>query len=226
MTGVRAQTHLPALAVALLLLTTVAGLGIALAEGAFASADRQPGERRVAVAFSDRLVSADGALTRRANVLNGTAVRALTVERLRDRYPVVGDRAVRVRLDDRTLVESGSPTGGTSIRRIVLVADRQSRSYEPVFDGTDATTLPRRSDTVRLRIDPPNGTAVETVRANDRIVLRNTSGLRGTFAVDTSQFETTRLRFGANRTLSRGDVRVTYYPMETTKAILAVTVDA
>lgn len=224
--GERAQTHLPALAVALLLLTTVAGLGIALAEGAFAGADRQPGERRVAVALSDRLVSADGSLTRRANVLNGTAVRALTTERLRNRYPVVGDRAVRIRLDDRTLVSAGSPTGGTTIRRIVLVGERQSRSYAPAFDGTDATTLPRRTDSVRLRIDPPNGTAVETVRANGRVALRNTSGLRGTVTVDTSRFETTRLRFTANRTLTRGDVRVTYFPMRTTKAVLEVTVGA
>jgi hypothetical protein len=224
--GARAQTHLPALAVALLLLTTVAGLGIALAEGAFAGAERQPGERRVAVALSDRLVSADGSLTRRANVLNETAVRALTVERLRDRYPVVGDRAVRVRLDGRSLVSAGSTTGGTTIRRIVLVGDRQSRSYEPGFDGTDATTLPRRTDTVRLRIDPPNRTAVETVRANGRVVLHNASGLHGTFTVDASRFETTRLRFAANRTLGRGDVRVTYFPLETTKAILEVTVGA
>jgi hypothetical protein len=222
----RGQTHLPALAVALLVLTTVAGLGVAFAETAFAGAERSPEQRRVAVALSERLVSGAGPLATRPNVLNESAVAVLTADRLRDWYPVVGDRAVRVRLGDRTLVSAGSPAGGTTIRRLVLVGERQSRTYEPTFEGNNATTLPRRTGEVRLRIDPPARTAVETVRANGRVVLRNASGLRGTFTVDTSRFETTRLAFEANRTLSQGDVRVTYYPRETTKATLEVTVDA
>ena len=56
-------------------------------------------------------------------------------------------------------------------------------------------------------------------------MLRNVTGLRGTFAVTTSRFETTRLTFEANRTLSQGDVRVTYVPERTAKATLEVTVD-
>lgn len=222
----RGQTHLPALAIALLVLTTVAGLGIALGEGAFATADREPAERRVAAALSERLVSAEGPLTRRANVLNRSAVEDLTAERLRSRYPVVGDRAVRVRLDQRTLVASGSPDGGTTIRRIVLVSERQPRQYEPAFAGTNATTLPRRTEAVRFRLDPPRRTAIETVRANGRVVLRNVTGLRGRFAVATSRFETTRLTFESNRSLSAGDVRVTYVPERTRKATLEVTIGA
>lgn len=226
MTGERGQTHLPALGIALLVLTAVAGLGIAMAEGAFAGADRQPEQRRAAVALSERLVNADGPLTTRPNVLNESAVENLTVRRLRTQYPVVGDRAVRVRLDDRTLVTAGSPAGGTTIRRIVLVGERQPRSYEPGFRSDNATTVPRRTDRVRLSLDPPPRTAIETVSANGRVVLRNATGLRGTFEIDTSRFETTRLRFTANRTLTSGDVRVTYYSLQTTKATLEVTVGA
>lgn len=221
----RAQVSLPALAVALLVLTTVAGLGIALAEGAFAGADRDPGERRVAVALSERLVSADVPLTTRANVLNASRVANLTVDRLQNRYPVVGDRPVRVRLDNRTLVASGTPAGGVTVRRIVIVRETQIRTYAPSF-ASPTTTLPRRTDRVTLAIDPARTTAVESVRANGRVVLHNTSGLRGTFTVDTSRFETATLAFEANRTLSRGDVRVTHYPAETTKATLVVVVGA
>ncbi|WP_136717984.1 DUF7263 family protein [Halorientalis salina] len=223
MTG-RAQTNLPALAVALLVLTTTLGLGMALADRAFGSADRQPEERRVAVALSERLVSGDGALTARANVLNGTAVGELNASRLRNRYPVVEDRAVRIRLDDRTLVESGTVSDGTTVRRIVLVRRAESKQYEPRFAATNETTLPRRTDRVQLEIDTPPTTTLETVRANNRVVLHNASGLAGNATVDVSRLETTHLTFDANRSLSQGDVVVRYVPARTTKATLEVTV--
>ncbi|MFC7081256.1 DUF7263 family protein [Halorussus caseinilyticus] len=57
------------------------------------------------------------------------------------------------------------------------------------------------------------------------MVLRNESGLRGTFAVELSRFETTTLTFETDGPLPAGSVEVTYYPAETTKAVLAVTVD-
>ncbi|MFB6083237.1 MAG: hypothetical protein ABEJ94_03205 [Halorientalis sp.] len=222
----RAQTNLPALAVALLVLTTTAGVGMALADGAFASAERDAAERRVAVALSERLVGPAGPLTARANVLNATAVGNLTATRLRTRFPVVGDHAVRVRLGDRTVAATGTPDGGTTIRRIVLVRETQTRSYEPSLAVGNTTTIPRRTDRVRLRLDPPPRTALHTVRANGRVVLHNASGLRGTFTVDLSRFETTELGFAANRSLATGTVRVTYFPARETKAILEVTVDA
>jgi hypothetical protein len=224
MRGARGQTNLPAVAVALLLLTTVAGVGIAMAETAFASADRDPDERRVAVALSERLVSLDAPLTTRANVLNGTATDGLTAERLRRHYPVVGEQAVRVRLGNRTLVDTGVPAGSTTVRRIVLVRRAETRRYEPRFGGANATTLPRRTGRARLDLEPGSRTAIETVRANGRVVLRNTSGLRGERTIDLSRYETTRLAFETNRTLSRGDVEISYVAARTSKATLEVTV--
>ena len=221
----RAQTNLPALAVALLVLTTTAGLGLALADEAFASAERDASERRVAVALSERLVDPAGPLTARANVLNASTIGNLTAARLRTQYPVVGERDVRLRLDGRTLVASGAPRDGTTIRRIVLVRADQSRTYEPALDRGNETTIPRRTGRVQLTVDTPSRTVLHTVRANGRVVLRNVSGLRGTFGVDLSRFETTTLSFASNRTLSTGDVRVTYVPARTTKATLEVTVD-
>lgn len=224
MRNARGQTNLPAIAVALLVLTTVAGVGIAMAETAFASADREPDERRVAVALSERLVSPDAPLTERANVLNGTATDGLTAERLRANYPVVGDRSVRIRLGNRTLVDTGVPADSTTIRRIVLVRRAETRRYEPRFDGTNATTLPRRTGRARLDLRPGPRTAIETVRANGRVVLRNTSGLRSEQPLDLSRYETTTLVFATNRSLSRGDVEISYVAARSTKATLEVTI--
>lgn len=63
------------------------------------------------------------------------------------------------------------------------------------------------------------------VRANDRVVLRNTSGLSGTFEVELSRFETTTLTVEADGPLPTGSLEVTYFPAQTAKKMLAVTVD-
>jgi len=216
---VRAQMNLPALAVALLVLVATLGAALTLADGAFAGADRQPEQRRVAVALSERLVAADADHTVRANVLDPARLADADVG---SRFPVVGDRDVRIRLDDRTVLARGDARGGVTVRRVVLVrnASRVERT-PPLADN--ATTLPRRTDRVTLAIDPDPG--VTTVRANDRVVLHDPDGLDGTYRVRTSRYETLRLSFTAAEPLERGDVTVGYRPARTTKATLAVTVD-
>lgn len=223
----RGQANLVALAVALLALTTATGVGLALADGALADADRDADERRVAVALSERLVSTEAPLTSRANVVNDSAVSALNASTLRTRYPVVGDRAVRVRLDDRTLAATGDSTSGTTVRRIVLVERRQRATVAPPLaaESNHTVTLPRRTPRVTVTVDPPPGTTVTAMRANDRVVLYDESGLGGEYTVRVSRFDTVRLRFEADRSLPAGSVEITYYPAETTKATLAVTVD-
>lgn len=223
----RAQANLPTLAVALLLVTTTVGLGLAVADNAFADATRDPAERRVAVSLSERLVGADGPLTRRGNVLNRSALDALDADRLRDAFPVTRGHDVRIRLGDRTLVEAGDPAGGATFRRVVLVAEREPTTVPVRFTGANATvTLPRRGDRATLTIDPPDGTAVRTVRANDRVVLHDDAGLDGSFEVRLSRLETTELAFDASGPLPPGSVNVSYAPTETTKGVLVVTVDA
>lgn len=222
----RAQANLPTLAVALLVLTTTVGLSLAVADGAFADATREPSERRAAVALSERLVSADGPLTLRGNVLNRTKLADLDADWLRSAFPVAESSDVRIRLDDRTLVETGDPTGGATIRRVVLVAEREPTTVPVEFAGENATlTLPRRSDRATLAIDPPDGESVRTVQANERVVLHDPGGLDGDYSVRLSRLETTRLSFRASGPLPDGSVNVTYAPTETTKGVLAVTVD-
>jgi hypothetical protein len=221
---VRGQANLPALAVALLVVTTTAGLGFSLADDAFAGASRDTDEARTA-ALAERLVDAQSPLTERANVVAAEAVTDLDAATLTSDFPVVADTAFRVRLDDQTLAERGDPRGGATVERIVLVQSRERVTVTPPL-STDRTTLPRRTERVTVEIDPSPGTNVTTVRANDRVVLRDPNGLTGQYDVSVSRYATVTLDFAADGPLRQGDVTVTYRPSQTTKATLSVTVDA
>ncbi len=218
--------NLPALAVALVVLTTVTAMSLGMADRAFVSAERDAESRRVAVGLSERLVRPDEPVTVRSNVLDGAALDRLDGDRLRTLFPVVAEHGVRVTVGDGTVVEHGDVDDGTTIRRIVLVERRQTVRLTPRFDATPAFTLPRRTRTVDLEIRPPDGTTVTEVRADGRVVLRNASGLAGNFSVDVSRYETVELAFDVEGQLPTGSVEVTYHPTATRKAILAVTVDA
>jgi hypothetical protein len=221
----RGQTSLPALGLALLVLTAATFLGVAVAHGALAGADRAALDRQAAVALSDRLTAGDARLTLRENTLNASRLDDLSASALRGRYGLDPDADVSVRLDDRTLASAGQPRGGVTVRRVVLVARHGDRTFEPSLDGTRAVTLPRRVDSVTLTLSPDAGTTVRRIRANGRVVLQNASGLDGTFDVAVSPYETTRLRVDAVGGLDTGALEVTLAPERTEKRLLVVTVD-
>lgn len=221
----RGQIDLPALGIALLLLTVTLVIGITTANGALAGAERSPVERTTAVGVSDRLVSADAPLTVRRNVLDEDATRGVDGAALRDRYGVPSDATARIRLDGEVIASTGTVDGGTTVERIVLVEDREERTLRPTFERTRTVTLPRRSANATLGLSPPANTTVRTVRADDHVLLANERGLSGTFDLSLSPLETTQLRFEALGPLEGEHVQITYYPPETRKAILEVTVD-
>lgn len=224
--GFRAQANLVALVAALVALTTAMVVGFAVADSALVGSVREPDERHAASAVAAGMVDADAPLTNRTNVLNGSAVDALTVAGLRARYPVLDDRSFRVALDDETIVSNGTVRDGSTVRRIVLVERTRRSTVTPRFTGENAATLPRRTARATLTISPPENRSVSTVRADGRTVLHAPDGrLDGTYTVSLSRRETVRLTFVANGSLERGDVTVTMYPRETRKAVLAVTVD-
>lgn len=221
----RGQANLPALGVALLVLTAVVGASLTIADGAYASADREPEQRRLAVALSERLVSSESPATTRANVLNTTVLAGLDADRLDDEFPVVEETAVRVRVGGETVVERGSVADGATIRRIVLVEERGEVRIEPPLGPPNyTTTLPRRTARATVHVDVPPTTTVRTVRANGRVLLHDPDGLSGDLPVRLSRFETTRLAFEVDGPLPPGSVAVTYYPANTTKAVAEVTV--
>lgn len=211
----RGQANLPAVAIALILVTTVAGNSIAVADGSFRSADRDATDRAIAVATADRIVSGDSRLTERPNVLTE---RHLEAESVSSSVPRTVD--IRVTVDGKVIYEQGNPTQGTTARRLALVAERQSIALESGFEFR-TLTLPRRSPRATLTIDPDS--EIETVRANDRVVLYDPAGLDGSYDVSLSRYETTTLRVDA--VPAEDDVRVTYYPRQTRKALVEVTVD-
>jgi len=221
----RGQTELPELAVAFVLLTTVVVFGVGAATTALSTAERPAVERQAAVGVSEQLVSERSPVTARQNVLAADELPALNRSVLETVYGLPPESDVRVTLDGETLVDE-APSGGTTIERLVLVEERTATTVDPDFEQNRTAVLPRRSPRVRLTIDPEPGTTVRAVRADDRVVLDNRSGLRGTFEVALSRYETKRLTFEAVGRLSDNDVEITHFPAETTKATLRVTVDA
>lgn len=224
--SVRAQTSLPALGVALVLLTVVTGLGVAMADTAIAGADRASDERRVAAAIADRLVAADGPLAARSNVLNQSRMDDFDQSALEGSAPPASEYAVSVAVADEEIARSGTVHSGTRISRLVVVESRETRTLTPDLATTDAVTLPRRSAQATITIAPPAGTTVWTVRANDRVVLHNRSGLNGSYEVPVVPYETTELRFQRAGRLESGNVTISYDAPRSTKESLVVTVDA
>lgn len=215
----KGQVNLLALVVSLVVLTTVVGSCFILVDGAYKNTDRNPEERRIAVALAERLVSEEPDLTSRANVVTAARVRSLTPTRFDRMFPVARGTDIRIRIGNETVFERGDPRDGTTIRRVVLIEDRRSVSLP--FRG-DTLTLSRRSPRATITISPT--ATITTVRANERVVLHAPSGLDGTYDIDLSRYETTKLRIEPAGVT--GTATVTYYPARTTKTELVVTVDA
>lgn len=222
----RAQASLPAFAIAVLVVTSTATLAILVADGAFTAADREPIERTHATGLATAMVDESSPLTDRANVVNATQAAALD-DGLDDWFPSADGLDLRVSLAGAVIAERGDPTHGTTVRRLVLVAERHTRTLEPALTSSDqAVTLPRRAPAVDITISPPGGTTVSTVRVNERVVLHDPTGLDGTYSVSLSRFETTTIAFDATGSLPPGSVVLEYRPTATEKAVLVVTVDA
>lgn len=222
----RAQTELPAIGIAFVLLTAVLVLGIGAANSALTTSERPALEQQAAVGLSDQLTADSSGVTVRPNVLDDSEIESMTVGDLETAYGLDSDHDVRIQLDDTVVAESGDPTDGTTIDRLVVVEKRTDRTLVPNFEDNRTVTLPQRATNPTIEIDPPTGTVVRRVRADDRIVLQNETGLRGSFEISLSRFETQQLRFDTAGSLASGDVEIEYDRIETRKATLAVTIDA
>lgn len=221
----RAQTTLPVLGVALVLISAVSLIAVQASSSAVERASDPALERATAIALSERLVTNGTGLTVRANVLNRSRFDRVDERFLRENLSVRNDTAVRLRVGNRTLVESGAVAGGTTFERIVLTHTTQRRERHPTVDAGEAVTIPRRVSSVDVTLASGPNASVRTVLAGDRVVLRNESGLAGQYRVRLSRYVTTPMTFDAVGTLDRGDVVLRYGAPVTRKAILEVTVD-
>lgn len=213
----RAQANLLVVAVALVVLTAVTGTAVAMAEGALLTAERDSAERATTVGTADRLVAADAPVTRRANVLDRGAVRNLSAADLEALVPALTGRAIRVQIGDRTVVERGDPTGGTTVRRLGLLATTGEWSGSVDAGDGETLTIPRRTDRITVGV---SGT-VTTVRVDDRVVLHDPDGLDGKTEVTVSRYDTLNVTAAGD-----GEVLVEAKPETTEKALIVVTVDA
>lgn len=221
----RGQIELPALGVALLLLTAAVVLGVSLASTAFTSAERPAEERRTAERIADEFVSPDSPVTHRANVVDESVLTEWNESTLTKLFDVPPDVDIRVELEGRVLHDDtdADRVDGTTVERIVLIENRTRRTLTPSFNDTRSVTVPRRSYDTTLTIAPAEGTLVRSVAANDETVLLNETELVGTFDLSLSPLETTDVRFQGAGPLE-DVVRIEYDAAETRKTILSVTV--
>ncbi|WP_251341433.1 DUF7263 family protein [Haloplanus halophilus] len=222
----RGQTNLLALAVALVLLTGATVVGVSLADSALAGADRDPVERHAAAAVADRLTAADSPITVRANALNDSRVETLNASRLAELAPPATEGDVRVALGGRTLVSRGSPGGGWTVRRSVVVVDRSGVVVTPAnLTRRSTVRIPRGVGRANVTLDPGPNTTVRSVSADGRVVLYDGAGLNTTATVRLSRYEPTTLRVGTGANAT-GRIEVTYRRPVVDERILTVTVDA
>lgn len=221
----RAQTNLVALGLALVLVTAATVVGVAIADGALAEADRDPLDRHAATAVADRLIAADSPTTVRPNALNASVVEDLNATRIEALAPPAEDAALRITLDDETLVERGAPRGGATVRRAVVVVSRSASIQRTINVSSDsAVRVPRGVSRAAVAVDSGENTTIRTVRASGRVVLYDGAGLDTNTTVHLSRYESTTVRIdpSANAT---GRVAVTYRRPSVETRTLTVTAD-
>lgn len=221
----RAQTTLPVLGVALVLISAVSLIAVQAGSSSIERASAPTLDRATAIALSERLVTNRTELTVRPNVLDRRVFDRVDERFLHENLAVSPDTAVSIRVGNRSLLERGDVSDGSSFERIVLTRSAQERERRPRIDAGAAVTIPRRVSAVNLTLTPAPNASVRRVLAGDRVVLANESGLRGRYRVEISRFVTSVLTFDAVGALDRGDVVLRYRTPRTRKAGLVVTVD-
>jgi hypothetical protein len=180
--------------VALVLVASVLGASIALAESALvdATAGRDAADRRAAATLAARLADDRPERYPPGVVRNRSTLSPSRVETL---VPATEGAAVSVELGGRTLLERGDPSDGATVRRSVLVGTPSDRTVRVQLTEDEELTLGHRTSAVTLTLSPGPNTTVHTIRVNGRIVLHNDTGLSGEATVPTSVRRTTELAF-------------------------------
>ena len=214
------------LVVALVLLTGATVVGVAVADAALAGAASDPLDRHAASSVADRLVAADAPTTVRANALDAAAIADLNASRIDAVASPAEGAALRVTLGNDTLAERGSPAGGATVRRSVVVVSRSGPARETInVSRASVARLPRGVDRATVTVDSGPNTTIRTVRASGRVVLHDPDGLETNATVHLSRYAPTPIRVDAGENAT-GRVVVTYREPTVESRVLGVTVDA
>ena len=191
----RAQANLLGFVAAVVVVVTVTVAGVALADDALADADRQPAVTHAAARLSTHLVAADAAHTRGSNVLHADRTAALTLADLDREVASIRGRPVSVTLGDETIVERGAVGGNTPgdtaprstdavrVERRVRVERDIGRTARIDLTERAGRTLSDHTARIVVRVDTHRTRTVHTVRADDRVVLHDDTGLSGRYVV-------------------------------------------
>jgi len=189
------------LTAALVGMTLLVGGTLALVDTGMSAAEESTVEAVLAETQSDRLVAGSGPIAIRDHVIDSTAATRLDADTLE----LAGATAMSVRLDGQELLRVGDPSGGVTVRRIVILqrttpVERAGRSVTVPRGVTEATVIPHRQT---------------AVFGNGRIVYVG------------AEKTTLRLSHRTRTTLrtAGSEVTVRYDRVEYESAILSVTVD-
>jgi hypothetical protein len=194
----RGQANLIGFAAAVLIVTTVTVAGVALADDALVDADRDPATTHAAETLAAYLVDGDAPHARRQNVLRASALPGLNASALDDAVPPIRDRSLRVTLGDRVLVERDGPDGALghaadgdarsvraerAVRVERLVSVERTSTRRATVDLSERRTVAVDDHVGRIAVTVrADDAAVTAVRAGDRVVLSDPSGLDGQYA--------------------------------------------
>jgi len=233
----RAQANLIGFAVAIVVVTTVTVAGAALANDALVDADRDPATTHAADDLAAYLVAADASHTRGPNVVRSAAVRNLTASDLEAAVPSLRGRSIRVTLGGDVLVERGSPAASGDGRRVRDAGfervERRVRVERPVqkterieLSDRREVTLADHTGGVTVAVDSRRGRSVTTVRAGNRVVLHDPSGLAGEYSVAVPDTRPLALAFDADDPYVAGAATVSWRARNASVERLVVTVGA
>ena len=226
----RGQANLLGFAAAVVVVVTVTVTGAALASDALADADRQPGATHAAERLTTHLIAVDASHTHDRNVLHAAPTANLTAADLDAAVPPIRGRPVSVTLGDTTVLErDGDDARHTDsavrIERRVRVERAVDRTQRVDLTARGAVTLSDHTGFVVVRIDTERTRTVRTVRADERVVLHDASGLSGEYVVSVPDTRPLTLDFESDGD-GRGTAQVSWTATNGSVEELVVSVGA
>lgn len=219
----RGQSNLIALAIAILLLTAAIGVALTIAGAPFHTGAPTAADRHLARGAAATLLAGDSPLTRRAGVLNASALRAVDGADLRELLGLGSDVDVRLRFDGRTVAATGRIERGATVRRVVTVTQWQWTRTDAAF-GNDSSLMVGPTPVVKLGVNA-SSTTIQSVRVDGRVVLHAPTGVSTPVTIAVPQSEPVQVNVTTTGPGSSASIWVATPTVATETGVLVVTID-